>query len=272
MEQILFPVDFSEPCDAVAPAVSAMARAFGASVTMIHVVQPPRLQTELGPYQHHFKTIMEEIAGSLAEYQRPLWDGLKVDSILRSGSPSKEIVEFGEAQRVDLVMMPTRGWTRFRQLLLGSVTASVLHDTSCPVWTTAHTDRLHDVQPYRSIVCAVDLGETTPAVLRMAGDLAARFQAPVQVLHAVAPGERAAAIDAAIVQISAMAAKAGLPAKTGIEVRESHGVVDTVIAEEEKHGADLLVIGRGTLQGPLGRLRTNAHNLIRLSRCPVLSV
>ena len=39
-----------------------------------------------------------------------------------------------------------------------------------------------------------------------------------------------------------------------------------------KHGADLLIIGRGVIQGPLGRLRTNAHEIIRRSPCAVLSV
>ena len=39
-----------------------------------------------------------------------------------------------------------------------------------------------------------------------------------------------------------------------------------------RHGADLLVIGRGVSQGALGRLRSNAHALIRHSPCAVLSV
>jgi nucleotide-binding universal stress UspA family protein len=49
-------------------------------------------------------------------------------------------------------------------------------------------------------------------------------------------------------------------------------VSDSVAEEAKRHGADLLVIGRGTLQGKWGRLRTHAYGLIRLSPCPVLSI
>jgi hypothetical protein len=39
-----------------------------------------------------------------------------------------------------------------------------------------------------------------------------------------------------------------------------------------RHGADLVVIGRGVLNGTLGRLRTHAYGIIRQSPSPVLSV
>jgi len=34
----------------------------------------------------------------------------------------------------------------------------------------------------------------------------------------------------------------------------------------------LIVIGRGVLQGTLGRLRTHAYGIIRNAPCPVISV
>jgi hypothetical protein len=45
-----------------------------------------------------------------------------------------------------------------------------------------------------------------------------------------------------------------------------------IVASAERSQADLLIIGRGAAKGVLGRLRTNAHDLIRESHCPVLSV
>jgi nucleotide-binding universal stress UspA family protein len=49
-------------------------------------------------------------------------------------------------------------------------------------------------------------------------------------------------------------------------------VPDVVREEALQHGADLILIGRGTLHGTLGRLRTHAYGIIRHAPCPVLSV
>jgi hypothetical protein len=38
------------------------------------------------------------------------------------------------------------------------------------------------------------------------------------------------------------------------------------------HSADIVVIGRGVIQKPLGRLRTGAYEIIREAPCPVISV
>jgi hypothetical protein len=57
-----------------------------------------------------------------------------------------------------------------------------------------------------------------------------------------------------------------------VKIVEDAGLVSGILLTASEHRADLLVIGRGVIQGTLGRLRTNAHELIRRSRCPVLSV
>jgi nucleotide-binding universal stress UspA family protein len=53
---------------------------------------------------------------------------------------------------------------------------------------------------------------------------------------------------------------------------EAGHVADVVREEALRHGADLVVIGRGVLQETLGRLRSNAYAIIRHAPCPVLSV
>ena len=40
IKSILFPVDFSDRCAAIVPHVEAAARRFGASVTLLHMVEP----------------------------------------------------------------------------------------------------------------------------------------------------------------------------------------------------------------------------------------
>ena len=49
-------------------------------------------------------------------------------------------------------------------------------------------------------------------------------------------------------------------------------VGESIAAAAKKNEADLLIIGRGSVRGTLGRLRTHANDIIRRSPCPVLSV
>ena len=74
-------------------------------------------------------------------------------------------------------MMPTHGRGPFRRFVLGSVTAKVLHDTPCPVWTSAHLDVERAPTPANmaNILCAVDLDDTGTHTLRYAGNFARRI-------------------------------------------------------------------------------------------------
>jgi nucleotide-binding universal stress UspA family protein len=47
---------------------------------------------------------------------------------------------------------------------------------------------------------------------------------------------------------------------------------ESIAAVVKRFKGDLLVIGRGVIEERLGRLRTNAYDIIRNSPCPVLSV
>jgi len=65
-------------------------------------------------------------------------------------------------------MMAARGFGLVRRIVLGSVTAKTLHDTSVPVWTGAGrvlADHFPGI-PYESILCSFDGSEEAESVLR----------------------------------------------------------------------------------------------------------
>jgi len=136
-QSILFPVDFSDRCIAVWPAVAAMARQLKASVTLLHVVDVGNSHAE-AILASHLGLICERNQEQLEQFPTP---GLEVaEREVVQGAAAKCIVERAGEMDAPMIMLPTRGHTRFRQLLLGSVTASVLHDAPVPVWTEAHSE------------------------------------------------------------------------------------------------------------------------------------
>jgi nucleotide-binding universal stress UspA family protein len=219
---------------------------------------------------------------SIAAFQREELAGHRVRRILLDGDPAGEIVDCAHREEAGLIMMPTHGYGPFRRMLLGSVTAKVLHDADCPVWTTAHAEAPPSGEAaLKRILCAVDLGPSAAAPLQWSAQLAAALGAQLTLVHAMAeldprtegyyfsPEWRKFLVDNAEKEIAALQQKAG----TQAEVVLTMGPAAELICEEAgKAKADLLVIGRGADTGILGRLTSHAYAVIRQSPCPVVSV
>jgi nucleotide-binding universal stress UspA family protein len=132
---ILFPVDFSDRCRAVRPFVRSIAQQFHSKLTLMHVVHIPTgwYGGFDGGYPMLFDVpaVEEAAKNELNAFFEPA--DRVADRIIKVGDPAPEITHFAEQNQVDLIMMPTHGYGRFRNLLLGSVTAKVLHDAKCLV-------------------------------------------------------------------------------------------------------------------------------------------
>lgn len=291
-QRILFPIDFSERCLGAAPFVRAMAGSLKSEVTLLHVISLPPAWAEAGiPFsvpESGMYTPPIDVEGLRADRNRLLhevakkeFSGLPLVERVEAGDPAMNVVEFTERERPGLVMMPTRGHGRFRRFLLGSVTAKVLHDVKCPVWTDAHTptaarDGSHAI---RNILCAVEIEDQSVHILQWAADFAAAIGAKLTIAHVVTAPEayssedetpfRKFLIDAASAEIDKLMLTAGVHGKMWIEggkiasrIRDAAGIFK----------ADLVIIGRGCLPNPLGRLRTHAYSIISESPSAVISV
>lgn len=268
---ILFPVDFSERCLAVAPAVAALARKFGSAVTLVHAMNLPP-----GAYQDWYaylnlvdkESVLAEIEKSLHRFLVEQFSGTDVRRVLIEGEPGEAITRYASEQAMDLIMLPTRGQGKFRSLLLGSVTSKVLHDTHVPVWTEAHVEESAAPLDYRSIVCAVDLSPSTSGVLRQAFGLAGDFGARCRAVFVDQDGtaESAAAAEEVFAKY---ASEAGI--ESGLEVVRGD-VAEALEQAVVDRSADLLVIGRGEMRSGMGRLFSSTYEIVRRSRCPVLSL
>ena len=282
IHHILFPVDFSPQCVAASVAVKAWANRLDAKVTLLHAFENIVLYVpETAVVEAEMQLLRGFAKQRLDEFLADGWGGMRLERVLVEGSAASSIVSYAHENAVDLIAMPTQGHSRFRQLLLGSVTASVLHDSEVPVWTSAHlADPGQSTEPKR-IVCAVDCGPETAKVVGWAQTIANQFGASLTVMHAnavvgsmfesgIAQGAHRLAVEKA--KEDYVVAMTGVVDAPLLEVVENGPLVDAVRQLVDRDKADLLVIGRGRTQEFLGRLRSNAHDLIRMSGCPVLSV
>jgi nucleotide-binding universal stress UspA family protein len=61
--------------------------------------------------------------------------GVKVRTLLRVGTPYREVVEAAKDEGADLVLLATHGWGEIHRLLVGSVADKVIRMAPCPVMT-----------------------------------------------------------------------------------------------------------------------------------------
>ncbi len=277
---ILFPVDFSDQCQAMRHDVEFMTRACGAKLTLLHALTPPagvELLGNLPPTPEH----RQDASSRLHAFSASMDSSLDVQTVVVDGDPAGNIAQFVEKHSVDLVMMPTRGFGAFRRFLIGSVTSKVLHDLRCPVWTSAHVEKPHGRIPpaIRAILCAIDVTPQNEELIRRAHELAVFFSARLHLFHAInaAPlsTEGFSEIDFRHFLLqSSREAIARLQQRSGtnypIDIYEN-GLTQGLATSTHQLNADLVVIGRGHISERFGLFRTNAHAIIRASSCPVLS-
>jgi nucleotide-binding universal stress UspA family protein len=287
LEKILLPVDFSDRSAAAAQHAKALACRFRSEVTMLHVLAPldyllGGLETAGGAPPEWYYARRDEARMRLDEFLADEFRTLPVRRMVLEGDPALEIVNLAHSVRMNLIVMPTHGYGRFRRFILGSVTAKVLHDADCPVLTGVH---LAEAPPpeaifFHDIVCAVDFGPQSAKAFSWAAQLAAEFQARLTLVHALPPlaPEEAAHLNEELLQLLARQAReqmeelqtrAGAKAEVDVEYGK---LTDVVRQAVQRFKADLLVIGRHENLGVSGRLRSNAYAIVRESPCPVVSV
>ncbi|MBI3666949.1 MAG: universal stress protein [Acidobacteria bacterium] len=291
LAKILVPVDFSDRSLAAARNAISLARHFHSEILLLHVVPPLHYEIsaiEGGAQFVSSRELSADIAdrawGDLNSFLSSEFDCIPAQRILLEGNPALKIVSMAHAENASLIVMSTRGYGPFRRFLLGSVTAKVLHDAECPVWTGAHLSEAPamDAVPLRRVACAVDLGPHSRVTLCWGARMAAEFGAELILVHAntlpevtghggqfFAPEWRAAVLERATEEIAQLQQSLGTQAEIYVE---SGDVAKVVRQAAERFGADLLVVGRSAASGLAGRLRTNAYAIIRESPCPVVSV
>ncbi len=282
-KKILFPVDYSDQCRSIVPYVQEMAGHFSAQLTLVHAYGVGALPyTELAVMDPNWpEEVRQREEQRLRAFAAETFPALRVDSIQEEGEPGRVIDKVVQHQGTDLVMMPTHGRGPVRRLLLGSVTAKVLHDVSAAVWTGA--GRMLDSHPpntsCKSILCAVDLSDETEAVIRAAAALAASYDARLSLIHVVElppPSMdadftpfRKQLIDAANDSLQELKAKLGIDAPhLSIVGMAAHDVCQEAAHKE----ADLIVVGRGWSQGSVSRIWSRLYAIVREAPCPVISI
>ena len=189
-DRILVPVDFSEHSALAFGHAGLFARAFGAQLELVHVVEQvvhshpsfwsaePALVDEL-----HQQTVVSA-EHLLADLQRSHAELGSSSGRVLSGSLPGALAEHAVASSARLIVMSTHGRTGFARWLMGSVSERLLRVAPCST-LVVRGSAAAAAPTIRSVLVAVDLSEHSRRALEAALAIARAFGASLEVLHAV---------------------------------------------------------------------------------------
>lgn len=288
IKEVVFPVDFSARSIDVCPYVAALTRRLNAKLTLLHVVEnlPPgsspldRLYT---PEAAEVEQRKEAAKRELKAFQQQYIPHVASDLCVFVGDPAECIVVYGGDNEGRMIVMPTHGYGHFRRMLLGSVTAKVLHDSRCPVLTGPHLESAVPAREWfdpRRIMTAVSLDDDTDEVLKKSAAIAGQLGATLTAFHVVTPVEEGLLplVEPGGPPFSTQTSRNALQdalLRTGVlaQLCVSVGEASREVARAAKAlGVHMVVIGKGGAPELPGGLGSHAYAIIRRAPCPVLCV
>ncbi|HET7891161.1 MAG TPA: universal stress protein [Candidatus Sulfotelmatobacter sp.] len=296
---ILVATDFSEPSRRALCEALALAAQHHAQLSVIHVLHPHRRR---GDFENPAEVDGERIAAEtqIEALMNELRPQEKVGVLIKQGDAALQVLSVIEEQKVDLLVMGTRGLGGLRKLALGSVADELLRVAPCPVLTIGPKAEVGAVSRgarFHHILFATDFGKGSTKALPLALALARAEQAQLILLHMIPPVPSSSASLSAYAPAAAAAdevaewegkfhkqalqqLKECLPRETGLsqEVKYVVGsdfLTEGILNASAKFNVDLIVMGasRATSARVAAHLPWAAvHEVLRDAPCPVLTV
>lgn len=177
---ILVPLDGSVVGEQALATAARLARAFRATVHLVHVHYPNSLTPIV---IETLPVIDDELHSLAAEHERfylnqvaaqPVFNGVQTVVTRLEGAVAETLAAHAQAINADLVVMTTHGWSGFEHFWLGSVAESLLRLTHTPLWLMRPGESAsRAAQPLRRILVPLDGSTHAEQVLAPVQSLAA---------------------------------------------------------------------------------------------------
>ena len=133
------PVDGSEISYKALDAALFFSEKLGSNITAIHImedipvtnIESQKLLNDMLEISAVCKQQGENILSNCSESARN--KGLNIHTVLLKGNPASIILDFCKNEKYDLIIMGNRGIGKVKEIILGSVSSKILHNSTCPV-------------------------------------------------------------------------------------------------------------------------------------------
>lgn len=273
---IVLPTDFQPPARRAFTYALKLARVFGASLKIVHVIKTVSESAVVGPHHRSLNPLKTAALLELGRMVRAAEDtGLRAESSLLFGAPTDCILESTTRFHARLIVMGTHGRTGWDRLKLGSTAQAVVRTAPCPVLVLQEvvardSFRHHAKASLTRLLVATDFSFCADRVVRYVTDLASKLRARICVVHAADEGEARIIVQRKLDRVTRELERNGIQAESVCVAGEP---VQVILEQAALWQADVIVIGTKGRTG-LSRLMLGsvAEAVLGRAGCPVLLV
>jgi nucleotide-binding universal stress UspA family protein len=138
MNKVLIALDYDPTAKKVAEAGYAMAKAMGAEVILLHVVENLIAYSlsylNMGPLQLDTVVELKDASQQFLDKTKLLLDDVTVQTVVREGDFANSIIEAVIEFDIDILVMGSLSKRWLEDIIMGSVTEQVMKKTPIPVF------------------------------------------------------------------------------------------------------------------------------------------
>ena len=297
VRNILFATDFSATSEAALPYAASIARHFGSTLHLMHVLSEASLLMMTGGVDYvSMGTIYEDAHTEAKEKLDQVSDrleGIPHRSYVRHGGLWKNLAGIINENAIDLIVVGTHGRTGLGKLLLGSVAEDILRHASCPVLTVgpkvsgraklpALQGHGRDLAPpeldLRQVVFATNFAKSSDRIAQQAIALSEEFHAQLTLMHVIEDYTRLGS-DPGPIEECTRKLKELIPINASLQhlpetVIEFGNPPERILKVATEREADMIVLG-ARASSEVGSTHlpwSSAHHVIAQAHCPVLTI
>lgn len=187
IDTILFPTDFSACATHAFAHAARLAQHYDAALHVLNIAVPPEGNPD--DLIHSLKDLDLETVDLAAELY-DLCGALEKEVPIRyvreaDVSAASGVQTYAEQHNIDLIVMGTHGRRGLDRVFIGSVAEEIVRTAPCPVFTIGLEALAAPEQTVRRILVPIDFSEYGGPALAYARELAAVYNARLDLLHVV---------------------------------------------------------------------------------------
>lgn len=275
IQRILVPIDFTKTTEFVTREAITIAKLLKADLYFIHIIEDSRYQFSIVPEAEAvLPTLLDigrEVDRRMSVLKKKTMEayGIEPKVFTTSGYIHSEIVNFAKENDIDLIIMGTRGASKYKEMFVGTNAQRVVTLSEVPVLTFR---RRRKETAFKKILVPIDNSLHSREKILLAMTMADIFGSVIQILGL--PDSKGKKIlnkfKIKLESVEKIIETANLPYETAIV--HGRNLANTAIKYASKNKCDLIVINTGHESKLTGIfLGAFAQQIVNYSKIPVMS-